>query len=664
MQIGFESNGETTTKIDDLTASLQTLGLTAANGERGIDRLKENDSLKENDGKNDKANGSDGNKANEKANESVNDEFDSRISLPFPRFVDEIDSKSCCDCDSDDKKEEDSVAVAHLIKDIDASEEKARDTDTIEPSDEKEAPIAQGPEEKEHVVEPENDDLAQDQTANGAVGLSVDVDAGDEDERERFVVRLRGLPWSAREPEIRAFFSEEEVVEVQIVFLTDGRASGEALVEFTSDSSLVTAFLKNRQHIGHRYIEIFKSTPIELDTAAGRCSRPPAQPPKSQFVIRMRGLPYSAMETDVEVFFGGEPTPSSIHLIKDDLGRPSGEGFVEFVCEVDAIAAMAKHRHHMGHRYIELFRSSPEELMRALGLTAGFLKQLGGAGLKSACVLMRGLPYSCTESDITKFFQEIEVTPIRIHRKADGAEAYVEFYSVADTDKAMTRHRNYIGRRYIELFRVSYEDMARTVGLPLDMASLADGLVDGSPATNMVTPHPPSQQAMSHLSMRHGGPPHLSMQHRGHAHPVPQAMQHPRGPMQHVSSHGQHPMQGMAGPMQNMNMHNMVMPSPYAYSLLSATNRSAMQPNGMGNGMSNGMGGPVGMGNGMAQGVRGLNANMSMHNGMGPMANMSGAPFGPPAMHPMAGPTTPNGMPPPAGPSAYYRTGPGPQYYQ
>merc|ERR1719361_154673 len=136
--------------------------------------------------------------------------------------------------------------------------------------------------------------------------------------------------------------------------------------------------------------------------------------------------------------------------------------------------------------------------------------------IKSTCILMRGLPYSCTESDITKFFQEIDVTPIRIHRKADGAEAYVEFYSVSDTDKAMTRHRNYIGRRYIELFRVSYEDMARTVGLPLDMASLADGLADGSlaTATKVVTPHPPSHPAMSH--------------------PVPQAMQHPRGPM-----HGQ-----------------------------------------------------------------------------------------------------------------------------
>ena len=64
----------------------------------------------------------------------------------------------------------------------------------------------------------------------------------------------------------------------------------------------------------------------------------------------MRGLPYSAMGKDAE----------------DDLGRPSGEGFVELPFEVDDIATMAKHRYHMGHRNIELLWSSPEELMRAL----------------------------------------------------------------------------------------------------------------------------------------------------------------------------------------------------------------------------------------------------------------------------------------------------------
>ena len=328
----------------------------------------------------------------------------------------------------------------------------------------------------------------------------------------RYVVRLRGLPWSARETEITEFFDEEELKEVQIVYLTDGRASGEALVEFGSVESFQSAFLKNRQHIGHRYIEIFKSTGMEIDTAAGRAVRPPARPPKSQYVIRMRGLPYSATDEDVMEFFD-IPRPTGIHLIKDDLGRPSGEGFVEFATEVDAIAAMAKHRHHMGHRYIELFRSSPEELMRALGLTTGWYNSRnGGSQPKSTCILMRGLPYSCTESDITKFFQEIDVTPIRIHRKADGAEAYVEFYSISDTDKAMTRHRNYIGRRYIELFRVTYEDMARTVGLPVANTNIPASIINSSLATangvqtvSNTTPNSVSQHASVAAAIHYNG---------------------------------------------------------------------------------------------------------------------------------------------------------------
>merc|ERR1719410_9593 len=118
-----------------------------------------------------------------------------------------------------------------------------------------------------------------------------------------------------------------------------------------------------------------------------------------------------------------------------------------------------------------------------------YLKSKKHQLIKSTCLLMRGLPYSCTESDITKFFQEIDVTPIRIHRKADGAEAYVEFYNISDTDTAMSRHRSYIGRRYIELFRVTYEDMARTVGLPISSTNIpASALSINSSALMSINP--------------------------------------------------------------------------------------------------------------------------------------------------------------------------------
>merc|ERR1719410_2856814 len=117
-----------------------------------------------------------------------------------------------------------------------------------------------------------------------------------------------------------------------------------------------------------------------------------------------------------------------------------------------------------------------------------YLKSKKHQPIRSTCLLMRGLPYSCTESDITKFFQEIDVTPIRIHRKADGAEAYVEFYNISDTDTAMSRHRSYIGRRYIELFRVTYDDMARTVGLPISSTNIPASALNLNSALMSLSP--------------------------------------------------------------------------------------------------------------------------------------------------------------------------------
>jgi len=84
---------------------------------------------------------------------------------------------------------------------------------------------------------------------------------------------------------------------------------------------------------------------------------------------------------------------------------------------------------------------------------------------------MQGLPYSSSESEITRFFQEAGVTPIRIHRKHNGGEAYVEFNNVFDAKQAMTKHKQNIGRRYIDLFRVSYQEMAEVVGLPSSRSS-------------------------------------------------------------------------------------------------------------------------------------------------------------------------------------------------
>jgi hypothetical protein len=60
---------------------------------------------------------------------------------------------------------------------------------------------------------------------------------------------------------------------------------------------------------------------------------------------------------------------------------------------------------------------------------------------------------------------EAGVTPFRVHRKETGGEAFCEFSTPLEAQTAMSRHKALIGHRYIELFRVSFRELAMIVGL-------------------------------------------------------------------------------------------------------------------------------------------------------------------------------------------------------
>ena len=77
---------------------------------------------------------------------------------------------------------------------------------------------------------------------------------------------------------------------------------------------------------------------------------------------------------------------------------------------------------------------------------------------------MRGLPYKVTRNDILDFFQGLSVPLNGVHlmfneREQPTGEAYVEFSSPDDRERAMTKDRQHIGGRYVELFRVGRGEM-------------------------------------------------------------------------------------------------------------------------------------------------------------------------------------------------------------
>ncbi|KAK2966844.1 hypothetical protein RJ640_027803 [Escallonia rubra] len=86
------------------------------------------------------------------------------------------------------------------------------------------------------------------------------------------ILKLRGLPFSATKSDVLDFFREYKLRDdkVHIACRPDGKATGEAFVEFASAEEAKNAMGKDKMMIGSRYVELFPSTPDEARRAESR----------------------------------------------------------------------------------------------------------------------------------------------------------------------------------------------------------------------------------------------------------------------------------------------------------------------------------------------------------------------------------------------------------
>lgn len=174
---------------------------------------------------------------------------------------------------------------------------------------------------------------------------------------------------------------------------------------------------------------------------------------KEVYVIQVKGLPWSCTAQDLLQFFSEcrvRDGLKGIHLTTDRLGRPSGQAFIEMAHEEDIIKALQKHRQYLGPRYVEVYEvtNSDAEVI---------LKRAVQNPSADAVVRLRGLPYTSTEADIAQFFSGLDIMDKGIiivtdRRGRNSGEAYVQFCSQDAADEALSRDREMIGNRYIELF--------------------------------------------------------------------------------------------------------------------------------------------------------------------------------------------------------------------
>ncbi|KAE8749770.1 hypothetical protein FOCC_FOCC003509 [Frankliniella occidentalis] len=182
------------------------------------------------------------------------------------------------------------------------------------------------------------------------------------DEEEGHVVKLRGLPWSTTVGEIYNFFSDCNIkngkLGIQMTLSREGRPSGEAYVEMMSEEDVEKACKRDRDHMGHRYIEVFKAKRSEMEYVVKR-SGLLVEDSADDACIRLRGLPFGCAKDEIVKFFDDkhalaswlEIVPNGISIPTDYMGRSSGEAYVQFENKDMAEKAMEKHKEKIGPRW-------------------------------------------------------------------------------------------------------------------------------------------------------------------------------------------------------------------------------------------------------------------------------------------------------------------------
>lgn len=294
------------------------------------------------------------------------------------------------------------------------------------------------------------------------------------EKKEVYIVQVKGLPWSCTAQDILQFFSDCRIRDgVRGIHLTVdglGRPTGEAFIEVEHEEDVSKALEKHRQYLGHRYVEVFEVTNRDAEVILKEA----VQAVGKRTVVRIRGLPYSCTKADIEQFFSGlEIVDNGITFIDTLEGRNTGQAFVQFSSEKAADEALQRDRETIGHRYIEVFPSTISEVFSRRTSSSPPQRSLhsahGKADSQSSSttmfpqsssqplhyIRMRGLPFQASGEDIVKFFSPLVVSKIVIECGRGGrlsGEADIYFRSHGDATDAMSRDRQYIRERYIELF--------------------------------------------------------------------------------------------------------------------------------------------------------------------------------------------------------------------
>ncbi|KAG7482007.1 epithelial splicing regulatory 2-like isoform X1 [Solea senegalensis] len=197
---------------------------------------------------------------------------------------------------------------------------------------------------------------------------------------------------------------------------------------------------------------------VKYKFESGTCK---TEPVDSETVIRARGLPWQSSDQDIARFFKGlNIAKGGVALCLNAQGRRNGEALVRFVNSEHRDLALERHKHHMGSRYIEVYKATGEEFLKIAGGTSNEVAQFLSKE-NQVIIRMRGLPFTATPQEVLSFLgPDSPVTDgaegLLFVKYPDGrptGDAFVLFSCEEYAQNALKKHKQILGKRYIELFR-------------------------------------------------------------------------------------------------------------------------------------------------------------------------------------------------------------------
>uniref|UniRef100_A0A7S2NB46 RRM domain-containing protein n=1 Tax=Haptolina brevifila TaxID=156173 RepID=A0A7S2NB46_9EUKA len=252
------------------------------------------------------------------------------------------------------------------------------------------------------------------------------------------VLHLRGLPFSATDADVRAFFEALDVIDVLIV-TRDGRPSGMAYVVFGSDAHVEAAMSRDKQNMGHRYIEISSTNRAEYYAAIAAHVAEASSPKTGAMLMPPGDGSHPSRPGDwqcpqcMAVVFGSRSS-----CFRCQAPRPNP------MYAMDASAYFYPAQLYPAQLYAPDFAQQPSASQAP-------------AQPSGNAVTIRGLPWAATELEVVQFFDGLPLSPhdVTLLKRPDGrssGEGIVTFSSSELASAAVAYHNRSMGSRYIEVF--------------------------------------------------------------------------------------------------------------------------------------------------------------------------------------------------------------------